>query len=219
MTNTTIRPGTKVLVEVGGLDQKANSRFVGMVAGRFIILQFPAVPEVNRALWRDYLYANNEITVRFMDEGIVLGFKSRIVKTITSPYPLLFIECPEDMETYNLRKAKRVSCLFQSTMHLGDRQMLGMLSDLSTGGCLVTLVNDGQEGEGQGDVPGAVGDEALLECSYFEAAGDDRIPCTIQRVKASGRKVELGLKFDRLAPGVSRNIEEYVGQALSISDV
>ena len=45
---------------------------------------------------------------KILNKGTLLGFRSRISKVLTEPYPLFFLEFPKDVEELSLRKKTRI---------------------------------------------------------------------------------------------------------------
>jgi c-di-GMP-binding flagellar brake protein YcgR len=199
--------GTKLLMDVNGLGVKVYSYFVGMVRGRFIMTQIPFAPDQNREHIFQFLYPQNRVTVRYIQEGSALGFHCEIMKYIMVPYPLMFLSYPGKIETYELRKHKRLNCLFQSTAIIGDQPFRSMITDLSTGGC--QLIIPGKENP----PTCAVDDLIRLKCASLLSENGSTIEGRVMRFQKNEHKCLVGLKFQPLAPAVSAQIEDFVTDA------
>lgn len=202
-----IEVGGKLLMDLTGLPNKLHSYFVGYVKARFVITMLPLVPEVNRPTLLEYLYKGNSVTVRFIRQGTVLGFSATVAHVTFTPIPLLFLEYPQNFESYNLRKDNRVVCLFPVTVVIKGRELSGALSDISkSGGSIVIPINE--------DQPGLfpIDDVIHFRCPLLFGDPQAQVPGMIKRVSKNGTKVELGLKFNEIKDEPARRISEYIGQ-------
>ena len=92
-------------------------------------------------------------TVSYLHDGKLVGYRTEIRDTVTSPIPLLFIAFPQTVEEMHLRKYARVSSSEPALLMRTDNKPNktssipasdyagGMVKDLSVGGCSVALVN------------------------------------------------------------------------------
>lgn len=190
--------GVKLSLDVLGVDEKLSSALVGYVRGKYVVTQLPSLVESNKELLFQYLYAGNPVTVRYLDAGSVFGFRSEIIKYLFSPFPLLFLSFPLRVESFNLRRHKRIPCLLPVSARIGEATYSGLMTDVSLSGCGVglTIMRKYQPTIG-------VDDEVLLTCPLFGDNGDASLRCQIKRAASDVGKLELGLKFTEL-PDVSR---------------
>lgn len=129
-----IEAGTKIVMDINGIPDRLHSYFVGYINKRCVIVMMPMVPEVNRAVLLEHVYKGNQVTVRFIQSGAVFGFQSVISHFAFTPYPLLFLNYPESIENHNLRKDRRVSCLFPVIAMHHESEYQGVLSNISKSG-------------------------------------------------------------------------------------
>lgn len=200
--------GGKLIMEIGSLNTKLSSIFVGYVRNRYLAVQIPYVPDANKDFIFQYMQTKNKVTVRYMHLGSVMGFSSYIIKYILTPFPLLFMTFPAQVEIFNLRKQKRISCLFPITVGLRDAELPGMITDLTTDGCGAFVNVDGFD-----ELTLNVNDQLLLKCPAFGAGEADAIRCDVRRAVMSGDKLELGLRFSETPPAVFDSIENYLREA------
>ncbi|MBG0778152.1 MAG: flagellar brake protein [Desulfovibrionaceae bacterium] len=236
--NLSLEPGLRFMIELTGVPRKMACSLVGLVRGRYVLTTLPASARVSKDEIFNYLYPDNSMTVRFLYEGTVMGFDTRVIRYIASPFPLVFLEYPDQFSSFNLRKNRRITCLFHATALLGPLRHDCVVTDMSEGGCMVYLdprltrdaacrcepPADGTNGGANGDEADGgehnggicvdVDDPITLECSFFGAVGESAIPCTAKRVEARYGKLGIGLKFNSMSDSVTDAIEEYVTQAL-----
>jgi hypothetical protein len=208
-----IEVGGKLQMELNGIPDKLHSFFIGYVKLRFVIIAIPLVPDVNRPTLLEYLYKGNAVTVRFIKQGTVLGFKTIVAYVTFTPIPLLFLQYPDNIETYNLRKDDRVVCLFPVTVILNDMELVGALSDISKSGCNIVLpVKDVQ--------PGATGLDKTVSFRCPLLFGDPQATAMgmIKQVNRNGKRVELGLKFMGNNADQTRLISDYIEQTRYFMD-
>ncbi len=198
-------PGTKMLLEVAGYDEKLPTVCVGHVRGRFVIVQMPGHAESGRDALFQMLAPDNATIVRYLHEGTVVGFPARIIKWIQLPFPLLFLTYPARLESHDLRKHRRISCCLPGRARIRDAAAAGMILDLSLSGCQFSVLRDEQ-------VPAVdIDDRVGLSCALF---GD--LACSVKRVALSGNRLEIGLKFQDMPETTRASLDAYLQTALSV---
>ncbi|MEA5090158.1 flagellar brake protein [Solidesulfovibrio sp.] len=203
-------PGTKMILEVAGIEDKLQSLCVGYLRSRCVITQMPLLAEAQREALYQILYPNAAVIARYLHEGTVIGFSAKVIKWIQVPFPLIFLTYPPRLESMDLRRHKRVSCCFPGQARLGEASLAGMVLDLSLSGCQFSTIVDGPP------PPIRVDDVMELKCELFGAGTDARIPCAVMRVSASGHRLEVGLKFRTLPPAARDSLGTYLEAALSV---
>ncbi len=197
-------PGLKITIELGGLNDKAPTIVVGGDFTKNLIVKEPMVHHADRSLWAEYLYPGNEATVRYIHEGIASGYKTEVIRMISSPDRLLFLKSPKRIESYNLRRHKRISCFMEAKLGFGGEKAVAVLEDLSTSGCCVSYIQD------QKFPAPEIGDKLKLFCPYFTENGTTFIPCKVQRCTQDSRKTILGMTFEKPSPEILIKIQDYV---------
>ncbi|WP_158269766.1 flagellar brake protein [Desulfonatronum sp. SC1] len=208
-----IEAGVRIMMELAGIKDKLPSFFVGYIKNRCVITVVPVVPQVNREMLMEHLYKGNSVTVRYIHSGTVLGFTTEILHVAFSPFPLLFFKYPERIESFNLRKAGRVGCLFPATVILEDVCLAGALSDISISGCNIVLpTNDEQT------LSVEIGDVLLLRCPLLFGVDQAEISCTVRQLSKSGVKARLGLMFTDVPDDLLARVNVYIEQTLMFLD-
>ncbi|WP_428559287.1 MAG: flagellar brake protein [Solidesulfovibrio sp. DCME] len=205
-------PGTRMILEVAGLEDKLPTHCVGHSRGRFVIAQMPHLPEAGREALYQLLYPDAAVIARYLHEGTVVGFSSRVIKWIQVPFPLIFLTYPGSLESHDLRRHRRISCCIPGRARFGESVLAGMLMDLSLSGCQFSAVLD--------NTPPLVrvDDTAQVHCELFDADEASGLACAVVRVAASGRRLEVGLKFRNLPPAARSALDAYILAALSVLD-
>ena len=106
----------------------------GVCSDRFVMMQTPADPDI-----QNRLATGEPAVIRFIESGMVCGFKTRVNKAITFPFRLVFFEYPDCLEVINLRHSKRVSLHLRADIQWNGEQYEGTIKDLSEGGCFFMM--------------------------------------------------------------------------------
>lgn len=209
-----IEVGTKVVMELAGMKGRLQALFVGYIHKRCVITTIPTVPEVNRALLLEHLYNGNLMTVRYIHSGIVLGFTAKIIHVSFRPFPLLFLEHPEQIESFQLRKDGRVTCLFPAGVTHKDSYYWGVLTDISISGCNIVLSASEHQ-----DMDIEIDDHLALSCPLLLGIEHPPTTCVVKRFINNGIKVELGLKYLRVPEELLEKIHSYIEQTIVFTDM
>lgn len=208
-----IEVGTKILMQIAGMKDRLHSFFVGYIKKRCVIVMMPMVPEMNRSLLLEYVYKGNNVTVRFIQSGAVFGFESAILHFSFSPIPLIFLEYPESIESHNLRKDFRVSCLFPVSATFKGQELKGVLANISQSGGQVFFQNITHEG-----LEMDIDDSLHFKSPSLFLGQDVIVPSIIKRIHKDFNKLELGLKFTGLSAEAAAHIDDYIQQTLLFAE-
>lgn len=193
--------GTQMQVQLGGMDGPFKSNLVGMVREKFVMVELPMITGILNKL-RD----GNRATVRYLYSGSVYGFYSTVLAYITKPIPLLFLSYPKIVEILDLRKFKRVDCMFPAVAKIQDQEHKGFIMDISTGGCKLFL-----DISGNIQIPHMeVGESIHLS---FQLIGSSEPQTAIGKVRTTSRdsaKVTVGIQFDAMESEMVKSIETLI---------
>ncbi|MFU2208557.1 flagellar brake protein [Solidesulfovibrio sp. C21] len=203
-------PGTKVLLEIAGLEEKLATTCVGHQRGRFVIVQMPSATETSRDALYPMLYPDNTVIARYLHEGAVVGFSSRLIKYIQIPFPLVFLTYPANLESRDLRKHKRITCCLPGCMKHGDVTVAGLLRDVSISGCQFSFPREAAAPEP------AIDAVVELSCELIGSSAKATLPCAVKRVLPSARRVDIGLKFKEVPQEIREALAGYLDTALHV---
>jgi len=199
--------GAKMLLEIQGVNAKLNSSFVGLVKNKFLITQMPVLVDYEKEQVLQHLYPENKTTVRYLNMGTVLGFQSQIIKYIMVPYPMLFLTYPRKVESLNLRKHKRIRCVFPAVAMFGAKELEVIIVDLSDGGCGLFLRNDQKD-----TLKVDYDDLVKVQCPALGHGPDNPMDCVVKRFTGNGKGMELGLKFADKESETLKQVRDFIGQ-------
>jgi len=131
---------TVLQIQVQGYPNRLKSYLVGKEEGRYLIIKVPAVQNAEKLFTKD-----KELTVRYVYQGSVFGFKAPIMLYIFDTFNVIFVEFPKKIENHNLRTHKRFECSLPARLEVLTRhqnrqlRFQGIIGDLSKGGCKATI--------------------------------------------------------------------------------
>ncbi len=203
-----ITVGAKLALDINGLDAKLTSALVGYSKAKYVVTHVPSLMEGNKDLLFQHLYSGNDVTVRYLHSGVIFGFRCAVIKYLFSPFPLLFLTFPEKVESYNLRRHKRIPCLLPAVVRVGETSVKGLVTDLSLSGCEVVLSL-----ARECHPCFAIDDEVHVACPLFGDDAQDSLTCRIKRAASDTGKIEFGLKFSFLSDAARQTILGYIQSA------
>jgi len=130
---------------IGYLDKrKLNSRVIGWSEGIFVIIEHPFIQGELALLPKDAA-----VVCRGTVEGRTYAFKSHVLHVMTQPFNYLFLRYPRDIQEVTARQGLWVDIEAKAAMALspadapvppaGARQVEGIVHNISTGGCIISL--------------------------------------------------------------------------------
>ncbi len=201
-TSMSVNVGDIALVEPQGVGERFKTGFVGWEAGRCVILRLPSKLEL-----RDHLYSGKLVIVRYLScTGEVCGFECAIQGLSYKPQPLLFLDYPDFVEVFSLRKENRVDCFLPASLVIGEERLGGHILNLSNGGCRIGLPHEAVEQ--LGIVP-----DTEMECEFQILGrhnGPEKLKGAIRTVTVDKGKAFLGMQFQDVPDSLQEQIREYV---------
>lgn len=205
-----LQPGSPLFLDVPGLAVRLNSLLVGMCPKKFILVTVPRQPEATPQTIYPLLYQGNTVTCYAMLPGSAAAFKSHIIRFIMSPFPLIFLSFPPELQLVNVRKHARVRCLFDGVLRLGQTELRGMITDLSHGGCSFTFPLNGQPTGIKSETP------VELECGQLGAVGKQTLNASVRSTSGKEKIGRLGLRFESVPPELGASLERFILDALKL---
>ncbi len=206
-------------------DVRAMALCCGVAPEKCLIIQTPNVynPRTDHA-------EGDSVTVRYVDDGIVYGFRSEILSHVLNPVRLLFIELPKNVEEFELRSTKRVDTVIKTVLAKGDFKLDGIILNLSTGGCKIAIPREydpvtGDEMILWEEIALTRGDGVSLSFSVTRGIKTDDVDstvlledvrCWIRRVESDERNFRMNLEFDKEQVDVVAHIDGYVESILRV---
>lgn len=189
MPKLAIEPNSRIYVRLnplGSQSQPMQGEFIGLVHYEYLILRVPSVPGL-----LNKLIPHTMMEIRFLLDGAVNSFATELLSYAVKPTLMLFAAYPDRMTIQETRRHQRITCALPATLNTIYGDARGIISDLSMGGCKVTLDLSGQSALREM----IVGDEVVLQT----VLNTDGIPAggtaIVRNIEVSGSKLHTGLSF------------------------
>jgi hypothetical protein len=95
--------GTQVYLEIEGVNFSATSIFIGMLKDEFMIF---TLPKRYKSI-KDKLLPSDTLVVKYLYEGSIYAFQTKVIETITNPIKALALGYPKVVQKRELRIAKK----------------------------------------------------------------------------------------------------------------
>jgi len=158
----------------------------GWDEGRFILTDMPSVEGAS-----EIFKVGTDWVARYVLSGKAFGFKMELTKTLFTPKPLIFFRYPDKIETFSIRKHKRISTFMVGSLsrRSGEGEALDeiecVIRDLSRGGCLIEV-----------NARLSVGDNVTLSFILPNGERIENIPAEVRNARSSGgESFEGGVMF------------------------
>lgn len=200
--------GQQVSLKFGKDDRQLFCLCQGVSAGQFILTQIPVAPDIEPKLT-----PGNSVVVRFVESGMVCGFKTRIRQAVTKPFRLIFFDYPDSLEILNLRAFKRVPLFVNATLRMNDRSFEGTIRNLSEGGCF--FVTEYWKSAPLADL--TMASPLTILFTLLDNDTEVSLHCRPVKVDSDKKEIRLGIAFENNPPETRSNIihfVEYISQLL-----
>lgn len=201
-----IKLGTQVRIEIGGVAARLKGTLVGIEEGDYLIIK------VHNAIFagiEDRLFQGNQIIVRYIDDGTVSGFSSKLIKALLTPIKLLYIEHPKTIENFDHRSQERVDCYLPASITIGDEERQGAIVDISEGGCCYLI----RPRNGERLLSIQIGDDITMRCQFPGIEREQRISGNVRSFSIDMQETALRIEFHEIAPELQHTIAHYISAA------
>lgn len=196
--------GTPIQIEVEGVSSRLKTTLVGIDPGKFLLIKTPQV--VTDGNVGKELTHGDKVIARYLYNGAVVGFESKLIDDISSSIKLLIIEYPKSVENFDLRSKKRIHCLLPAGSDFNGEKMNGGIIDLSEGGCRYQIKTvNGQK------LPGIQVDDQMTLFGRFPGKTENcEIPGKVRHVILDDQKKLFGIQYIDMSPEIKSIIQEYI---------
>ncbi len=194
--------GTKIHLEIEGVAIALESYMVGMEPDSYIILKTPRpYPTIKQKL-----YQGNQCIVKYIFQGTVFAFQTKIIDSISEPFRLLFLEYPKIIQHHDLRDHRRIDCVIPARIAVKDEEKMAAVVDVSKRGCRVQIqIYPGDR------VPSIViNDEVALWAKFPGVEGDLEIHGRVRNIRKSRHEMVLGVVYQEIPRAAQQKIADYL---------
>lgn len=193
--------GQQVSITFGSGDKQYFCFCWGVCRGKFVMTQVPVDTEI-----QGKLLTGTSAVIRFVESGMVCGFKTRIHKLITLPFRLIFFDYPVSIDKVNLRSSKRVPIFLQAEIQWKDETYEGAIRDLSEGGCFFEMKY--WQDEAFNDLK--VGSTFPLKFTIHGETEPTEVECKAVRVIKDQDELRMGLYFNDSGKGIKGKLSGFI---------
>jgi len=206
--------GTRLQIDIGGIDIKLESYVVGLLPDDAIIIKHPSTGSLGSITHK--IFKGNKVTVRYIHGGSVFAFQSELLGSTNDPFRLIFVAYPSLIARHRLRKNSRVQCYLPAEMFLqkrNDKEIIpdvgysGIVSDLSIQGCCFGMIKSSTNQtlphiriEGsitvQIQLPGI---ETKIELNGL-----------VRRSVRDANKMSIGIQFNDISEDIKNRIADHI---------
>lgn len=123
--------GTKVYLEIDGVNFSVTSIFIGLLKDEFMMITFPKRYKSVKAK----LFPGNKMVVKYLFDGSVFAFQTSVIETMTNPVRAIAIEYPMVVQKRELRVVKRNNVVIPARVEAKKTEFPTVVFDLSKNGC------------------------------------------------------------------------------------
>ena len=179
--------GISIKIELEGIEFALQSTIVGLENNKYIIVKAPEpFPRVEHKL-----YKGNDLIVRYVSDGTVYAFQTKVMETILKPLPLLFLEYPRIIQHHDLRIHKRLHCHIPVRAILGDEENIGCILDLAVSGCRCIM----RAANNSSLLPCDLDNKLELKCIIPGSKEIITLTGTVKNLKRTRKEIDLGINF------------------------
>ena len=194
---------TRVFIKLSSLNSTVplQGEFIGTSHYEFLILRLPSVPGLVKKLIPRTL-----VEIRYQFEGADSSFASEIISYTAKPAMLLFVTYPDRMCIQEARRHERLVCSLPTRLATPYGEALGVMKDLSMGGCRVAM-----ELTGQSNIRKIIdGDRVVLNSVFANVSEPVRGLGLVRNVDATGSRINVGMSFDKGSKEFSEALSTYL---------
>ena len=130
--------GTKVYIEIDGVNFSVTSIFIGMLKDEFMIV---TLPKRYKSV-KNKLFAGNKLVVKYLYDGSVYAFQTSVLELITTPIRALALEYPKVVQKRELRNIKRNNVVIPGRVEAKKTEFAVVVNDISRSGCRFRYQDD-----------------------------------------------------------------------------
>ncbi len=123
--------GTRVYLEIEGVNFSVTSIFIGLLKNEFMIV----TPPKRYKSVKSKIYAGNKMVVKYLQDGSVFAFQTSILEIITTPIRAIAIEYPKVVQQRELRIVKRNAVVIPGRVEAKKTEFSVVINDISKKGC------------------------------------------------------------------------------------
>ena len=185
-----IEIGTKLNMVIEGSKLSAESIFVGNKTGEYIVITPPS--QIGSV--RDELFKGNKVDIKYLYQGQILEFQTRLIEVIHEPIQLILLEYPKNVRERELRSQKRINCFVSAKIEVETEKnngvITGVIKDISKSGCRF-LIQSSKSAENMFRINELI----ALKCHFPGIVGEQEAFGRVLDIQKKDDEISIGIQF------------------------
>ncbi|MDP2689241.1 MAG: PilZ domain-containing protein [Deltaproteobacteria bacterium] len=199
--------GVELLVEITNLKLRIKSLMVGMEHGRYIIVKIS--PQDLIGNFRSEAVLESPMIIRYLYNGTVYGFKSKVLNVVSQPAKLFFVTYPEKIEEFSVRNRSRYECVLPASTMFGNNIVDMIIVDISREGCQAMIKVPGPQRDALYDLI-QVNKRIEMKVQFPGSDGKYDLVGIIRNVGKETEKIILGVLFEELPQAAKERLGKFI---------
>ncbi|MBN1545634.1 MAG: flagellar brake protein [Syntrophaceae bacterium] len=200
--DTTI--GTKLMIQVESDGTRFISFLVGYLKEDCILVTTPS--SNNTFSLRPMLFVGCKINVRYIQDGRVVGFQTRLLRAIEEPLRLLFLSYPKQIEDRELRAEKRVACTLPAEVSILNLDCNAIIVDINQIGLRILI----KESEFTSQLDSSIeGQECTLRFFLPGNSTQLEVSGNIRNYEQNNQRMAFGIKITDISDAGRQSIIDF----------
>ena len=198
--------GSELNMQIEGMEEKFKAILVGAEAPAYFMVRMQ-IP----SKFRSQIDKGTKFIVRYLYHGNVYGFRTKSLGSIDRPYKITFLSYPENIESLNIREAQRVSCFIPATLEMKNREIKGLVTDISKCG---TRFKISTKSDLSGELK--IGNQLKVSFPLIGLEGIQTFQGKIKSITSDPEQLVLGIQFFDVKPALKDLVDLYVNDVLEL---
>lgn len=178
--------GTQVYLEIEGVNFSVTSIFIGMLKDEFMIV---TLPKRYKSI-KDKLLPSDTLVVKYLYDGSVYAFQTRVIETITNPIQALALGYPKVVQQRELRIAKRNNVVVPGRIEAKKKNFSMVVFDISKKGCRFKYRENTKSMSSLRE-----GDLLRIYCQFPGVADEIGAMASVKNIKRAQGQFTIGAEF------------------------
>lgn len=198
--------GSELNMQIEGMEERFKAILVGIESPKYLMVRMQ-IP----SKFRNQIDKGTNFIVRYLYLGNIFGFKTKSLGSVKEPFKVTFLSYPEIVESFNIRKAQRISCFIPATMAIKQRQLKGLVTGISKNGTHFTINTDV-------DLMNQIKIDDPLKISFplLGLEGIHVFEGIIKSINSDTDRLSFGIQFINVKQSIEDMIDNYVKDVLDV---
>ncbi len=179
--------GTRVYLEIEGVNYSVTSIFIGLLKDEFMMVTFPK----RYKSVKNKLFVGNKMVVKYLYDGSVYAFQTSVIEIITNPIRAIAIEYPKVIQERELRVVKRNNVIVPTRIEAKKIEFPAVVFDISKKGCRFKYKENKVD-----FTPLREGDMLRIYCQFPGVSDEIGCMARVRNVAREKDQLSIGAQFD-----------------------